>query len=56
VQGYHQGDQHVRINVEAPTHLTGRQKELLREFAAAGGEDVNPMSKSFLEKMKDLFG
>jgi molecular chaperone DnaJ len=56
VQGYHQGDQHVRINVETPTHLTARQKELLKEFAAAGGEDINPMSKSFLEKMKDLFG
>jgi molecular chaperone DnaJ len=56
VQGYHQGDQHVRINVETPTHLTARQKELLKEFAAAGGEDINPLSKSFLEKMKDLFG
>jgi molecular chaperone DnaJ len=56
VQGYHQGDQHVRINVETPTHLTARQKELLKEFAAAGGEDINPLGKSFLEKMKDLFG
>jgi molecular chaperone DnaJ len=56
VQGYQQGDQHVRIKVETPTHLTVRQKELLREFAAAGGEDINPISKSFLEKMRDLFG
>jgi molecular chaperone DnaJ len=56
VQGYHQGDQHVRIRVETPTHLTARQKELLKEFAAAGGEDVNPMAKGFLDKMKDLFG
>jgi molecular chaperone DnaJ len=56
VQGYHQGDQHVRVSVETPTHLTARQKELLKEFATAGGEDVNPMSKTFLDKMKDLFG
>jgi molecular chaperone DnaJ len=56
VQGYHQGDQHVRIRVETPTHLTARQKELLKEFAAAGGEDVNPMAKGFLDKMTDLFG
>ena len=56
VQGYHQGDQHVRVSVETPTHLTTRQKELLKEFAAAGGEDVNPMAKGFLDKMKDLFG
>lgn len=56
VQGYHQGDQHVRVSVETPTHLTARQKELLKEFATAGGEDVNPMAKGFLDKMKDLFG
>lgn len=56
VQGYHQGDQHVRVSVETPTHLTARQKELLKEFATAGGEDVNPMAKGFLEKMRDLFG
>ena len=56
VQGYRQGDQHVRVSVETPTHLTARQKELLKEFATAGGEDVNPMAKGFLDKMKDLFG
>jgi molecular chaperone DnaJ len=55
VQGYHQGDQHVRVSVETPTHLTSRQKELLKEFAAASGEDVSPMAKGFLDKMKELF-
>ncbi|MDH3445138.1 MAG: molecular chaperone DnaJ [Deltaproteobacteria bacterium] len=56
VQGYHQGDQHVRVTVETPTHLTARQRELLKEFAAAGGEDIHPMAKGFLDKMKELFG
>ena len=56
VQGYHQGDQHVRVIVETPSHLTSRQKELLKEFAALGGEDVNPLSKGFFDKMKELFG
>jgi len=56
VQGYRQGDQHVRIKVETPTHLTPRQRELLKEFAAAGGEESHPMSKGFFEKMKELFG
>ena len=37
-QGYHQGDQHVRVTVETPTRLTAKQKELLKEFAAVGGE------------------
>jgi molecular chaperone DnaJ len=56
IQGYHQGDQHVRVVVETPTHLTSKQRELLKEFAAVGGEEVNPMAKGFFDKMKELFG
>ncbi len=56
VQGYHQGDQLVRISVETPTHLTARQKELLKEFAALGGEEVHPLSKGFFDKVKQIFG
>lgn len=55
-QGYHQGDQHVRITVETPTRLTAKQRELLKEFAALGGEEVNPLAKGFFDKMKELFG
>jgi molecular chaperone DnaJ len=55
VQGLHQGDQHVRVIVETPTRLTAGQKELLKEFATLGGEEVNPLAKSFFDKMKDLF-
>ncbi|MEK7210868.1 MAG: molecular chaperone DnaJ [Candidatus Binatota bacterium] len=54
VQGYHQGDQHVRVVVETPTHLTPRQKELLKEFATLGGEE--PLAKGFLDKVKQIFG
>ncbi|OGW83389.1 MAG: molecular chaperone DnaJ [Omnitrophica bacterium RIFCSPHIGHO2_02_FULL_51_18] len=49
------GDEDVRIAVETPTRLTERQKELLREFAAAGGEKVNPISRSFMEKVRKVF-
>jgi molecular chaperone DnaJ len=56
VQGLHQGDQHVRVIVETPTRLTGKQKELLKDFATLGGEEVNPLSKGFFDKMKELFG
>jgi molecular chaperone DnaJ len=55
VHGYEQGDQHVLVLVETPTHLTSRQKELLKEFAALGGEDINPLSKGFFDKVKQLF-
>jgi molecular chaperone DnaJ len=54
-QGYHHGDQNVRVIVETPTHLTPKQKDLLKEFAALGGEEVNPLSKGFFDKMKELF-
>src|SRR5581483_11859252 len=56
VQGYQQGDQHVRVIVETPTRLSAKQKELLKEFAQAGGEEANPLSKGFFDKMKELFG
>jgi molecular chaperone DnaJ len=56
IHGLHQGDQHVRVTVETPTRLTAKQKELLKEFAAVSGEEVNPLAKGFFDKMKDLFG
>jgi molecular chaperone DnaJ len=55
-RGGQQGDQLVRVNVETPTHLTPRQKELLKEFAALGGEEVHPLSKGFFDKVKEIFG
>ena len=55
-QGYHQGDQLVRVVVETPTRLTAKQRELLKEFAALSGEEANPLSKGFFDKMKELFG
>jgi molecular chaperone DnaJ len=57
VHGYHhQGDQIVRVTLETPTHLTSKQKDLLKEFAALGGEEIHPMSKGFLDKVRELFG
>jgi len=56
LQGYGRGDQLVVLRVETPTQLTARQKELLEEFARAGGEEFNPLGKSFFDKVKELFG
>jgi molecular chaperone DnaJ len=55
LQGYGHGDLHVRIQVEVPTHLTSTQKTKLQEFAGLCDENVNPISKSFFEKAKNLF-
>ena len=52
-RGY--GDLHVRVQVEVPTRLTAEQKVKLQEFAELCDEDVNPISKGFFEKAKNLF-
>ena len=49
------GNQHVIINIETPTKLNSRQRELLDEFAKESGEDTTPINKSFFDKMKEIF-
>ncbi len=55
VQGYGIGDLHVRVNIEVPTRLSSEQRAKLQEFAGTCDENVNPISKSFFEKAKNLF-
>jgi len=49
------GDQLLRIFAEVPTRLSKRQRELVEEFAGEGGEEVSPVTRGFLEKLRDLF-
>lgn len=49
------GDQLVKVNVEVPTKLSEKQKELLRQFAEISGDEVFQQRKTFFEKMKELF-
>lgn len=56
LRGSGRGDQLVRIMVETPRKVTAKQRELLEEFARLDGADVNPLSKGFFEKVKELFG
>jgi len=49
------GDQLVRIFVEVPTKLSRRQRELLETFAKESGHEVSPVTKGFLDKLRDLF-
>jgi molecular chaperone DnaJ len=49
------GDQLVHIFVETPSKLTARQRELLEAFADESDTEVSPVTKGFLDKLRDLF-
>lgn len=53
LRGSGRGDQLVEIKVVTPQKLTAKQKDLLREFAKAGGGDLPEEAKGFWERMKD---
>ncbi|MEI7532883.1 MAG: molecular chaperone DnaJ [Verrucomicrobiae bacterium] len=55
LQGYGQGDLHVRVQVEVPTHLNSEQKQKLAEFAALCDGKEMPLSQGFFEKAKKFF-
>ena len=50
------GDQRIEVSIEVPTSLTARQRSLLEELAKELGEEVMPQRKTFVEKLRDLFG
>lgn len=54
VRSTQRGDMYIEINVETPTNLTPKQKELLKEFEEAG--KTSPTSEGFFSKVKEMFG
>lgn len=55
-KGYGKGDQYVKVIVEIPKKLSEKQKDILRQFASEGGEEVHEQRKGFFDKVKDAFG
>ena len=55
LNGGYTGDMIIETSVETPVNLTKRQRELLEEFAAEGGDKVSPRSEGFFTKVKDLW-
>lgn len=49
------GDSRVIVNVETPTKLNKRQRELLEEFAALSGDETTPLKRNFFSKVKEIF-
>ncbi|MGZ5280403.1 MAG: DnaJ C-terminal domain-containing protein [Pseudobdellovibrionaceae bacterium] len=50
--GFGAGDMRVRILIDTPSHLTGKQKELVQELAKSSSE--TPQVKEFKEKMAQI--
>ena len=49
VEGYGRGDLHVRVVVEVPAKLDGRQKKLIQELESARSEDGYPLAQRFAQ-------
>ena len=50
------GDMYIELAIETPSGLTKRQRELLEEFAAEGGDhSVSPESRNFFDKAKSFW-
>jgi molecular chaperone DnaJ len=56
LQGRGRGDLVVEVQVETPTKLTARQKEILRELQETETGDECPESRGFFDKLKGALG
>jgi len=55
LNGRGHGDLVIQIEVETPTKLTARQKELLEEFRATETGDESPKSSGFFTRLKGMW-
>ena len=55
LQGRGRGDLIVTVVVDTPTDLTKEQEELLRQLAAARGEEVAPPERGLMSKLRSAF-
>jgi len=49
------GDLYFTVKVETPKKLSDKQKEALKHYADAMGEEITGRGKSFFDKVKDAF-
>jgi molecular chaperone DnaJ len=49
------GDMVVQIEVETPTKLSAKQRELLEAFRATETGEESPQSSGFFSKLKDMW-
>lgn len=56
LNGRGRGDQYVKMNIEIPKNLNGKQKEAIKNFDSLLNDKNYGKQKSFREKLKKLFG
>jgi molecular chaperone DnaJ len=56
LNGHGKGDLYVEVRVQIPAKLNKRQKELLQELEMTAKVDNQPLVRSLLGKVKDMFG
>jgi molecular chaperone DnaJ len=56
LNGHGKGDLYVEVRVQIPTKLNKRQKELLQELETTAKVDNQPLVRSLLGRVKDMFG
>ena len=56
IRGFRHGDLLVQVVVEVPRKLSGKQKELLRQYAETEKAAPMPGRQGFLDKLKTYFG
>jgi len=50
------GDQHVRVVIKVPKKISEKHKKMLNELRQVEAEDLVAESKSFFDKVKEMFG
>jgi len=56
LNGRGQGDLVIQVDVETPTKLTAKQRELLEAFRETETGEECPQSTGFFSKLKELWG
>ncbi len=54
--GLGRGDQLCEVTVEVPSALTPKQREIVELLAKELGQEVQPLTKGFVDKLRDFFG
>jgi molecular chaperone DnaJ len=55
LNGHGRGDLHVEVKVQTPSKLSKRQREILQELQSTTSVENKPVSRSLLNKMKNMF-